>query len=101
MLSGLAEVYNYNPGMRNDFESCVSYLIPVDPVVRKISKADPKKRIGGIVSAVLFDTKLKKGKGGSGVELIMLKNIDFHQLSQPQKDEFVAWDATVDGMKSK
>ena len=45
MLSGLAEVYNYNPGMRNYFESCVSYLIPVDPVVRKISKADPKKRV--------------------------------------------------------
>ena len=63
MLSILAAVENDSPFMRNNFEACVSYLIPMDPLEKKKSRVDPKKSIGGIVSAVSFDTRLKRKKG--------------------------------------
>ena len=52
MLSGLVAVDNDDPGMRDYFEACVAYLIPMYPVARNKSKADYKKRIGGIVDVV-------------------------------------------------
>ena len=53
-------------GMRDGFEACVAYLIPMEPVSINKVKADSKKIIGGLVTAVLFDPKLKKGRGGGG-----------------------------------
>ena len=90
ILSGLAAVDNDIPGMRYEFEACVAYLIPMDPVARNKVKADSKGRIVGAVATVLFGTKLKKGKGETGVELSFHKNRDFHQISQPQQDELFA-----------
>ena len=84
MVYVLEAVENDNPGMRDDFEACVAYLIPMDPMTRKKSKAESKKKIGGIVSAVSFDPKSKKGKGESGVEIFWHKDSYFHQLYQPQ-----------------
>ena len=73
----------------------------MEPLVRKKAKDDLKKRIGGVVAVVSFDTKSKKGKWESRVENFWHKNRDFHQISQPQKDELAAWNATTYGMKSK
>ena len=82
MIYVFAVVENYDLIMKDNFEACVSYLTPMEPVARKKAKADSKKRIGGVVSAVLFDATLKKAKGYSGVELCLNKNRYFHQLSQ-------------------
>ena len=53
------------------------------PVEIKKAKAYTKKIIGGIVASVSFDTKSKKEKGESGVELRWYKNRDLYQVSQP------------------
>ena len=52
-------------------------------------------RIGGIVDVVLFDHKLKKGKGESGMELLWHKNRDFHHIYRTQKYELVTCNATL------
>ena len=78
MLSGLAEVANDDLSMIYYFEACVVYLIPMDPVAQKKSKSYSKKRIRFVVDEILFDTKLKKGKVGSGVELCWRNNRYFH-----------------------
>ena len=68
-------------------------------MARKKAKADSKKMIGGVIAVVSFDNKLEMGKGESWVKLFWHKIRYFHQISQPKKDELVAWNATPDGMK--
>ena len=58
MISGFSAVYNDDPRMRDDFEACVAYLIPMDPVAGNQLKSGSKKIIGGVVAMVSFDTKL-------------------------------------------
>ena len=62
MLSGLEVVENDNFYIRDAFEACVAYLIPIDLVSRNEVKTYFKKIIGTLVAAVLFDPKLNKGK---------------------------------------
>ena len=85
--------------MRDDFEACVAYIIPMEPMAMKKENSDTKKRIGGLVAAVLFDPKLNKGNRESGVELLWHNNRDFCQFSQHHKDEIVVWNYTADVMK--
>ena len=90
ILSGLAALESDDPGMRDYFEACVEYLIPIYPTTINKVKVGSKKRICGVVDVVSFDSRLKKGEGKSWMELHWNKNIDFHQISQHQKDELVA-----------
>ena len=57
----------------------------MDTVARKKVKADPKKRICGIVAVVTFDLKLKKGKGEAGVEIFRHENKDTYQFFNPRR----------------
>ena len=57
-----------NPGKRNDFESAVSYILPLDPVARK--RATTNKRGAAEISAVGGDDSeeddLEEGGGNVG-----------------------------------
>ena len=63
MPSGLAVVENEKIDIRGDFEACAAYLIPMNPVAINKAKADSKKKISVMFSAVSFDPKLKNLKG--------------------------------------
>ena len=79
----LAVVDNDNPGMRDNFETCVADPVPMYPVAINKAKAYSKKIIVGVVAAVSFDPKLNKLKGESGVKLCYHNNRDFRHIFQP------------------
>ena len=91
-----------NPGKRNDFESAVSYILPLDPVARK--RATTNKRgaaeilvVGGNDSE---EDDLEEGGGNfgdkpgigkTGVHLRWHTAAEFRQLSKKQKRELFKW----------
>lgn len=60
-----------NPRKRNDFELAVSYLLPKDPVAKRVAKSPNKRGVSEISDATTSNEngELKKGMGKTGVHL--------------------------------
>jgi len=85
-----------NPGKRNDFEKAVAYLLPKDPVARKIAKGPNKRgvsKISDLNSSNGNDGNgnLEKGIGKTGVHLCWHSAKSFRQLTTEQKKELMEW----------
>ena len=95
-------------GMRNNFESTASHLLPYDPVAKK--RAAGNKRGNGLISgleggdataaAIEAGTGNKPAIGKTGVHLRWYKKHEFDKLSKAQKKELHEWrDAQPDFQK--
>ncbi|KAL3933286.1 MAG: hypothetical protein SGARI_003740 [Bacillariaceae sp.] len=81
---------------KNDFELASSYLLPFDPVAKKLND---KKRPNAEISAVKSAKSVKKARvasvsgsgklsrGKTGVEFRFYRQEEYHTLSPEQKDE--------------
>ena len=78
--------------MRNNFDLAVTFLLPTDPIAKKI-KATGDKRPNAEVSAV----EMKQGTGTTGVELRYHSPADYIQLKDEQKKELKDWRTTAAG----
>ena len=59
-----------NPGKQNDFKLAVSYLLPKDPVAKRVAKSPNKRGVSKISDVTTYngnDGELKKGIGKTGV----------------------------------
>ena len=79
--------------MRNDFESAVAALIPVDPFDN--NKANKKSTQFNVSS---LSTKTGRGSK-TGVDLRWHKPHEYKALSSEQKDELREWQNSNDGKK--
>ena len=95
LQAALASIRQDKDGMRNDFESVVAILIPVDPFVQ--NKAN-KKTVTFEISPVA-STKTGRGKK-TGVDLRWHKPHEYKALSSEQKDELKEWQNSLDGKKA-
>ena len=90
-LAGI-RVDNEPTGMRNDFESAVTFLLPVDPVAKKRKGSNSEGNYAEISSASGGNQSgTKKSTGKSGVELRYHKKEEYRKLSSEQKDELREW----------
>lgn len=87
-------------GKRHDFEKTVAYILPADPVRRRMDSAPTTggKRSNASISDVNVETsglKVKSGIGNSGVHLRYHDNSEYATLSNDQKNELREWRANT------
>jgi len=99
-LAGI-RVDNEPTGMRNDFESAVTFLLPVDPVAKKRKGNGGEGNFANISSANGSNPGPKKSTGKTGVELRYYKKEEYRRLSDEQKDELREWRSKGKNGKSK
>ena len=79
-------------GKRHNFEASASYLLPKDPVVKRINNAGGKR-----VNAAISDAHVepgfgaKSGIGSTGVHLRYHKKTEYSKLMSEQKKELKEW----------
>jgi hypothetical protein len=91
-------------GKRNDFELCVAYILPQDPVVRRRSNQEKRQsaEIGsatvrhlgqgnGAGAATGYKPSGKKGIGSTGVHLRYHKPEEYSKLTPAQRKELQDW----------
>ena len=86
ICAAIANALDTGRNMHTDFEACVSFVLPHDPVLKK---RGIKRRT--IVSEVTANPK--PGTGKTGVALCWHKYYEFGKLSSNQKDELQTWQA--------
>ena len=91
-------------GMRNNFETAVSHLIPYDPVAKNREKTR-SGRGGAEIGSMEYDANIsafgaKVGIGKTGVHLRYYQDPEFKALAQDQIDELKAWRLTPEGIKA-
>ena len=97
-------------GMRNDFESTATHLLPYDPVAKKHA-ASGNKQGSAQISSVHGDepeqvavssattSKTKSSIGSTGVHLRYHTPKEYDNLTIEQKDELCAWCKNTQGNK--
>jgi hypothetical protein len=94
-------------GLRNNFESAATHLLPYDPVQRKRSDHAGGKRGAADISDVTHEEAdisafgAKKGIGKTGVHLRYHPSSEYQKLTSEQKDELREWRETTGGGKKK
>ncbi len=79
-------------GMRNNFESAVTFLLPADPVAKKRKSGSGDGSYANVSSATGGNQSgTKKSTGKSGVELRYYKKDEYSKLTSEQKDELREW----------
>ena len=96
VVTAITAIEMDDAGIREDFEDTMEFLAPTCPVAKKQSN----KRVG-FDSATTVATSGGPGIGKTGVELRYHKRPDILALSQKQRDELIAPNATVYGGKYK
>jgi hypothetical protein len=81
-------------GMRNNFETTASHLLPYDPVARK--RIATNKRDNSLISGVegdvsAFNANKKLGIGKTGVHFRFYKKPEYAKLTDEQKLELKEW----------
>lgn len=76
-------------GKRHNFEDAASFLLPKDPVVKRLNTAGSKRASASIsdVNAESSGSGAKPGIGHSGVHLRYHTNEEYYKLSASQKKE--------------
>ena len=91
LRAAIAQVRVDRDGMRKDFESTVTYVLPVDPFMKKPS--GNQGRNPQISAAVLQN----KSKSRTGVDFTWHKPEEYKKLTPAQKKELYTWQSTKEG----
>ena len=82
-------------GLREDFEGASTHMLPYDPVAKKRSTINDRKRgaaeISDTVGAEVSSFGAKEGIGKSGVHLRYHKPDEYQELTRDQKSELREW----------
>ena len=94
LRAAIAQIRTNAQGTRDDFETSVAILLPVDPFTKAPAN---KSKVSFEISSTQA-TKYGRGKE-SGVDLRWHKRDEFANLSPKAKDELRAWQQTPEGAK--
>jgi hypothetical protein len=94
-------------GLRNNFESAATHLLPYDPVQKKRSDHAGGKRGAADISDVTHEEAdisafgAKKGIGKTGVHLRYHPSNEYQKLTNDQKNELREWRESTGGDKKR